>query len=123
MSPFARLLHDLRIRSGLRQRVLAEQMGYETSYFSALEVGVKGPPPAEFVDRLIRALNLSEEEQKTVRRAAAASRRRFQIAHDMPEEVFWMMAELQEQVRTLHPTQVRIIRDTLTLPWNRAGTD
>ena len=123
MSPFARLLHDLRIRSGLRQRVLAEQMGYETSYFSALEVGVKGPPPAEFVDRLIRALNLSEEEQKTVRRAAAASRRRFQITHDMPEEVFWMMAELQEQVRTLHPTQVRIIRDTLTLPWNRANTD
>lgn len=123
MSPVAHLLHDLRIRSGLRQRVLAEQMGYETSYFSALEVGVKGPPPAEFVDRLIRALNLSEEEQKTVRRAAAASRRRFKITHDMPEEVFWMMAELQEQVRTLHPTQVRIIRDTLTLPWNRAGTD
>ena len=85
MSPFALLLHDLRIRSGLRQRVLAEQMGYETSYFSALEVGVRGPPPAEFVDRLIRALNLSEEEQKTVRRAAAASRRRFQITHDTPD--------------------------------------
>lgn len=42
MSPFAHFLHDLRMRYGIRQRDLAERMGYETGYFSALEVGIKG---------------------------------------------------------------------------------
>ena len=120
MSPFAHLLHDLRMRHGIRQRDLAEQMGYETSYFSALEVGIKGPPPAEFVERLIAALNLSEAEQEEVRRTAVASQRKLQIEHDTPQDVFWMLAELRERVSQLHPVQVRMIREILELPENLA---
>ncbi|HEX5806423.1 MAG TPA: helix-turn-helix transcriptional regulator [Macromonas sp.] len=40
MSPFSLSLHDLRLRNGLRQAELAELMGYEQSYISALEVGL-----------------------------------------------------------------------------------
>lgn len=41
MSPFSHFLHELRMRYDIRQVELAETMGYEQSYISALEVGIK----------------------------------------------------------------------------------
>lgn len=58
MSPFAHLLHNLQMRHNIRQSELAERLGYEQSYISALEIGLKGPPGPDFVDRLIAALEL-----------------------------------------------------------------
>ena len=54
MSPFSRYLVDLRRRLGVRQGELADLLGYDQSYLSALEIGQKGPPTPEFVDRLAR---------------------------------------------------------------------
>ena len=70
MSPFAKLLRDYRIKSGLRQKELADLLGYEQSYLSALELGLKGPPNREFAGQLIRVLELDEEEQITLREPA-----------------------------------------------------
>jgi len=53
MSPFSHFLHELRMRLEIRQAELAELVGYEQSYISALEVGLKGPPTQEFITRLI----------------------------------------------------------------------
>jgi transcriptional regulator with XRE-family HTH domain len=64
MSPFSHFLHDLRMRLEIRQAELAELVGYEQSYISALEVGLKGPPTQEFIARLIHALSLSPAEQQ-----------------------------------------------------------
>lgn len=41
MSPFSQFLHDLRMRRRLRQADLADLLGYEQSYISALEVGLR----------------------------------------------------------------------------------
>ena len=49
------------MRHGIRQTELAELIGYEQTYISALEVGKKGPSTPEFVERLISALMLSAE--------------------------------------------------------------
>lgn len=56
MSPFARQLHELRLRHGIRQNELAELIGYDQTYISALEVGLKGPPTPEFVDKVVATL-------------------------------------------------------------------
>lgn len=122
MSPFAILLRELRLRHGLKQRVLAEEMGYETSFFSALEVGAKGPPPPEFVTRLMNALKLNPAEREQVLRAAAASQRKLQIDNNCPPDVFLMINELQEAIGYLHPIQVKLIRDIIALPAHLAGT-
>ena len=58
MSPFSESLHSIRVRHGLRQVELAKLVGYEQSYISALEVGLKGPPTDEFVERLTAAIPL-----------------------------------------------------------------
>ena len=56
MNPFSHYLHDLRMRHEIRQSELAELLGYEQSYISALEIGAKGPPTPEFIEKLILAL-------------------------------------------------------------------
>ncbi|UGA40203.1 helix-turn-helix domain-containing protein [Chromobacterium haemolyticum] len=73
MSPFAHMLHELRMRYGIRQGDLAELIGYEQSYVSSLEVGIKGPPQPEFITKLIKALDLPPEDQ--ARLSAAVTHR------------------------------------------------
>lgn len=76
MSPFSHLLRELRMRHNVRQVELAELLGYEQSYISALEVGLEGPPTQEFVERLKAALPLSSAEQQEVLAAVEASQRK-----------------------------------------------
>ena len=59
MSPFSHFLHELRLRLEIRQADLAKLVGYEQSYISALEVGLKGPPTQEFITRLIQAVAIA----------------------------------------------------------------
>lgn len=115
MSPFSRCLVELRRRYRLRQGELAAKVGYEQSYLSALEVGLKGPPTAEFVERLSETLSLSDGEIRDLDDALEASQRKFSISLDADEEVFWLLKDLREQLPYLSPLQVRMIRDILRL--------
>lgn len=116
MSPFAQFLQELRVRHGLRQVELAEAIGYEQSYISALEIGSKGPPTEHFVERLIRVLSISQAEEIKLRAAVAASQRKLVIDPDAPQDVFWLLKELRDGVNQLRPVQVRMIREALNLP-------
>ena len=93
MSPFASALHSVRMKHGICQTVLADMLGYEQTYISALEVGKKGPPTKEFVDKLIVALNLTAEEQEHLLEAAEASCRKLIIDNDMPQDVYWLLRD------------------------------
>lgn len=103
------------MRYGIRQGDLAELIGYEQSYVSALEVGIKGPPLPAFVDKLIKALELSPAEQERLHAAVAASQRKLVIDVDAPQEVYQLMGELQQRLPTLHPVQIRMIREVLSM--------
>ncbi|WP_211473233.1 helix-turn-helix domain-containing protein [Collimonas humicola] len=115
MSPFSYFLHDLRMRHEIRQSELAELLGYEQSYISALEIGVKGPPTAEFVERVIEALALTPIEQIEIREVMAASQRKLVLDSDSSQDLYWMFKELREQMNVLHPAQIKMIRDVLGL--------
>lgn len=115
MSPFSYLLHDLRMRSGIRQHELAELVGYEQSYLSALERGTKGPPTPEFIQKLVSALALDEQDMHQVWDAVDASQRKVEIPKDAPPSVFLMCQELRKQIDRLHPLQVEIMLTALKL--------
>jgi transcriptional regulator with XRE-family HTH domain len=115
MSPFSESLHSLRVRHGLRQVELAELIGYEQSYISALEVGLKGPPTDEFLERLSVALALSEAEQEGLRAAALASQRKLAIEPDAPADIYWLLRDLRHEIAHLTPAQVRMIREVIAL--------
>lgn len=115
MSPFSHFLYDLRVRHQIRQVDLAQRIGYEQSYISALEAGLKGPPTQEFVDRLKTELKLSDDDAHALQVAADASQRRLVIELDMPQDVYWLINRLREKLPALTPTQVRVINDVLSM--------
>lgn len=123
MSPFSDQMKSLRIRRGLRQTELAELVGYEQSYVSALELGLKGPPTDEFLKKMIGALKLSQDEQQTMLEAVAASQRKIKIPFEAPAEVYWLCHKLQLQLDRLHPVQIDLIKTALSLPLNFNLTD
>ena len=116
MSPFARQLHELRMRHGIRQNELAELIGYDQTYISALEVGLKGPPTIEFVNKLVRTLSLTSSEECELRVAAKASDRKLVLEPDAHPDVYWMLDALRQRLDGLHPAQARLIRELLNLP-------
>ncbi len=118
MSPFAGKLKSLRILRGLRQVELANLVGYEQSYVSALELGVKGPPNGEFIENLIKALNLSQIEQETLKESVEASQRNLCVPAEAPAEVFYLFNRLRKQIDHLHPCQIELIQTALNLPIN-----
>lgn len=115
MSPFSTLLRKFRESHNLRQKDLAEILGYEQSYVSALELGSKGPPTSEFVDRLIAALMLSEDQASEIRDALEASQRKLQIPCDASMSVYLLFHELRKQLNSLHPRQVEAMLAILRL--------
>ncbi len=116
MSPFARLLRDLRLSRKLRQSELASLIGYDQTYISALEVDLKGPPTPEFVDRLVGTLHLSAAETSELRRLARASRRKYVIDGEAPEHVFLLLDLLFEKLPEVTPAQSRVIKEVLNMP-------
>jgi transcriptional regulator with XRE-family HTH domain len=109
MSPFAHFLHGLRKARQIRQCDLAEMLGYDQSYVSALEVGLKSPPPQEFVDRLINVLSLTADEAARARREAEASNRRLVLDVQAPQDLYRMIDALRERMGRLQPEHIHTI--------------
>jgi transcriptional regulator with XRE-family HTH domain len=115
MSPFSHELYALRMRYKVRQSDLADLLGYEQSYISAVESGLRSPPTREFVDALVSKLELPIEDEAKIRRAAKASERKLILDTDTSAEIFWLLAELREALPNLDADRVTLIRNVLHL--------
>ena len=113
MSPFSRYLVDLRRRLGVRQGELAELLGYDQSYLSALEIGQKGPPTPEFVQRLAEKLEFSNEEQQVLFTVADASERKLTIPPKADEEIYLLLRDLRDSLPLMSTAQVRVLREVM----------
>jgi transcriptional regulator with XRE-family HTH domain len=115
MSPFSHFLYAIRLSRQVRQSELAIKLGYEQSYISSLEVGLKGPPTEEFIERLIQTLKLTFSEQYDLRDAVRASQRKLVIDQDSPQDIYWLLDALRNELCYLKPNQVSMIREILRL--------
>lgn len=93
-----------------------------TSRAIALEAGAKGPPTAEFIERLEAALALSKDDARRLKAAAEASQRKLVIDADMPEDVYWLLSRLRATLPTLTPAQVRVLNEVLMMPMSPADS-
>jgi transcriptional regulator with XRE-family HTH domain len=116
MTPFGSLLSEIRINHNLRQSDLAVQLGYEQTYLSALELGVKGPPPMAFVHRLAATLNLGPDEVRLLEGALEDSNRHLVIPVEATKLVYEAVNELRRCIGSLHPAQAEMILAILKLP-------
>lgn len=119
MSPFADALRRARFRKGLRQQDLADLMGCERSYVSALENDLKLAPPAEFVDRLSAGLELLAAETEALQQARVRSRRRYDIPADVPPAAFEFLHELFTRLDRL--SEQHLVALSATLQLGQAG--
>lgn len=115
MSPFADALRRARFRKGLRQQDLADLLGCERSYVSALENDLKLAPPADFVNRLNKHLELTEPEANELQQARARSRRRYEVPVDVPPLAFEFLYELFSKLDRLSEPHLVALSATLRL--------
>jgi transcriptional regulator with XRE-family HTH domain len=118
MNPFANYLHTARISRGIRQTDLANILGYEQTYISALEVGKNGPPTEVFIKRLIEVFGLTVEESNVLRQTVEASKCKLTLDKDLHQDVFWMVHDLRERLPELSAVQIQLIRQILGLKDN-----
>ena len=116
MSPFAKWLRGFRKARGLKQKDLAEKLGYEQSYLSSLETGLKGPPTKELVGKLVNKFELTDFEAERIHRAATMSDRKLMIPVDAEEQVYWLVHEMRQRITTLLPSQISMMTEILGMP-------
>lgn len=113
MSPFARFLRELRDARELKQKDAAERVGYEQSYWSAVERGSKGLPRQAFIDRLIAKLDLTQEEIAELNRARTISARQIVLPANASADEYELWHKLRTQSGRLSPGLLRILSTVL----------
>src|SRR5690606_124584 len=108
MSPFALYLRELRRRRSLKQREVADLLGYEQTYISALERSIKGPPKRDFLTRLIRGLELSDFERDELDEALRLSKRHVSLPCAASIHEYELIRALEPQLGQLNSTQIAL---------------
>lgn len=117
MTPFALALKTLRFRKGLRQQVVADRAGCDRGHLSGLENDLKPAPSPEFLERLILAMHLSEEEADALRIARVKSRRNYTLPSGLPEEAYELAYRLFVRLDALSASHVRALIEVLGIEY------
>ncbi|OGB35316.1 MAG: hypothetical protein A3F78_11740 [Burkholderiales bacterium RIFCSPLOWO2_12_FULL_61_40] len=111
-SPVSIFLRELRLRAGLTQLRLAQELGYEQGYVSAIELGLKNPS-TEYLDKLTAALKVSEKEQVKLALVVNQSKRHFTLSPEVSTKTFLFCSDLWEKIERLHPVLLDSLHDLL----------
>jgi transcriptional regulator with XRE-family HTH domain len=101
-APVSLFLRDLRLQLGLTQQDLAHSLGYEQTYVSSLELGLRGPS-TEFLEKLVVAAGLGREDQLVLKEALRTSNRRFLLSPDASTKTYRFCNDLWNRLETIHP--------------------
>ena len=115
MSPFAIYLRRLREPRRLPQKAAAARLGCKQSYLSSLENGRKKVPRDQFLQRVIDAYCLSDEEAAELRRVAELSCGAIRLPDVTRPEEYAICQKLQDHLGRLTETQIRLIEIALDL--------
>ncbi|PPD55083.1 MAG: hypothetical protein CTY12_01885 [Methylotenera sp.] len=115
MNPFSCCLREIRQKRNLLQKDMADLIGYEQSYVSALETGAKGIPKIAFLNQVVNKLRLTEDEKRKLFIAAEKSRRSIKLPKRAPCEIFELCHELEQQLPMLSTIQLELITLALRL--------
>tara|TARA_R110001599_G_scaffold233032_1_gene432206 strand:- start:1309 stop:1689 length:381 start_codon:yes stop_codon:yes gene_type:complete len=115
MTPFGKVLSQLRRSRKLQQKQLAEAIGIEASYVSALEGGKKSPPSRLVLSKLIDFLNLSDEELQALESSIGPSERVIRLPNSVSLEEYDFLWELRKRLGSLSREELMIMTSALKL--------
>jgi len=115
MTPFGEYLEQLRRSRYLQQKQLADIMGINPCYVSALEKGRKGPPSKSVLYQLIEQLNLSAEEEGGLWRSVELSNLNLRLPGNMSKQEFEFVYDLRRNLGRLSQHQLVIMQTALKM--------
>lgn len=115
MTPFGNVLSQLRRSRKLQQRELAEQVGIQPCYISAMEGGKKGPPSKAVLQKLIETLELSPEEAQSLESSVGPSERVFRVPDNVCLEEYEFLWELRQRLGSLSGEELALMSHVLRL--------
>lgn len=113
-SPFSIFFRDFRYRQGMSQQEMADRLGYEQAYLSAIELGKKSPS-AGFIKKLVDEMGLGDRDQRELDVVVRESKRKYVLPNEIPTETYLLCSELWGKIDRLHPAQIRAIRDLIRI--------
>lgn len=121
MSPFAIQLKKVRTDRQLQQKVMAEIIGCEPSYLSALETDSKVPPQKAKLTNFLKKLKLSPNEELELHSAAEKSRRTIHLPLKARSQVFEVCHAHENQLPNLTDMQLELIALALRIKPQKMG--
>lgn len=115
MTPFALFLSSIRQNRQLQQIQLADLLGVNSCYVSAMEKSKKGPPSKTVINKLVTELELDEEEQGLLWDSIEKSQRIIRIPESASLEEYAFANELRKQLGALSKDQIEAMRSILKL--------
>jgi transcriptional regulator with XRE-family HTH domain len=115
MTPFGNALSQLRRSRKLQQRELAERIGVQPCYVSALEGGKKGPPSKAVLHNIFESLELTPEEIQSMERTIGPSERVFRVPDRVSLEECAFLWELRQRLGSLSGEELAIMTNALRL--------
>lgn len=102
-------LKQRRLEQGLSEKGVAGIAGISLTYYSAIERGLR-IPPANTLDRILRALNFSQEATKEVRVAVAIERGLPPDDAHLPEDIQALMLDIRNAANNMQPRFTKWLR-------------
>lgn len=115
MTPFGNALSQLRRSRKLQQRELAERIGVQPCYVSAIEGGKKGPPSKAVLQNIVESLELSPEEISELQSTIGPSERVFRVPESISLEEYAFLWELRQRLGSLSGEELAIMTNALRL--------
>jgi transcriptional regulator with XRE-family HTH domain len=116
MNPFSNEIRRLRKIKGIQQKDAAEKLGYEQSYISAVELGLKDPPKYPgFLEKLTKIYQLTEDEHHHLKHLLHLSNRVITIPKKASEEEFYLGHQMEQKFGTLSAEQIHLIKAVLNM--------
>ncbi|RBM48471.1 XRE family transcriptional regulator [Vibrio tarriae] len=115
MTPFGLYLESLRRSRQLQQIQLADHLGVNACYVSAMESGKKGPPSKQVLSKLIESLELDADEQEMLWDKVDQSQRTIRLPDNATLEEYALMRDLRRHLGALSSDKVNVIRNILNM--------
>lgn len=113
MSPFATELRKLRFELGVSQQALAEALGCDRTYLSALENDTRPAPGKQFVERVVAALDLSAADAQRLQISGEKSKRTHAMPLGVPGAAYEFVTNVFSQLENLSSSQIQALNGVL----------
>jgi transcriptional regulator with XRE-family HTH domain len=118
MTPFGKFMRTLRLDKTMLLKECADLLEVSPAYLSALEHGKKGAPNDKFVERIVSALRLSQDQARELQEAVRHSDTRIALPLKSTPFAFETANAFARELPSLTEDQLKRIRAIVKEPSN-----